>query len=105
MTLRDALTNRKRKAGIAAYSGFAIFAAAMALGGAERSWFLVGIAGFVLFCVSVIYLLFFLRCPACRGRIGYTVGYSGGPFSVSPKIRHCPYCGISLDAKVQKHAV
>jgi heme/copper-type cytochrome/quinol oxidase subunit 1 len=105
MTIRDALTRKKRKAIVIAYAGLAVFALGMGIGAGERPWLLVGMVGFVFFCVGTLYLFFFLKCPACGGRIGYTVSYPSGPFSVSRKIRYCPFCGVSLDSEVEEHAV
>ena len=104
MTLRDALTRQKRKATVVAYAGFAVFALSMAVGAGERPWLVAGMVGFVLFGAGILYLLFFLKCPACGGRIGYTVSYPSAIFSVSRKIRYCPFCGVSLDSEVERHA-
>lgn len=105
MTIRDALTRKKRNATVIAYAGLVIFALGMAISAGEGPWLVVGVIGFALFCAGTLYLFFFLKCPACGGRIGYTVSYPSGPFSVSRKIRYCPFCGVSLDSEVEKHAV
>ena len=105
MTLRDALTRKKRKAALIAYAGMGVFALGMAFSAGQPPWLVVGIAGFVTSASAILYLMFFLKCPACGGRIGYAISYPGGPFSVSRKIRYCPFCGASLDSDVAKHAV
>jgi len=105
MTIRDALARKKRNATVVAYTGLAVFALAMAISAGERPWVVVAVMGFAVFAAGTIYLLFLLKCPACGGRIGYTVSYPSGPFSVSRKIRYCPFCGVSLDSEVEKHAV
>jgi hypothetical protein len=100
MTVRRLIARRKRQASIVAYSGFALFALGMLLGAGEP-WLTVAIPGFAVFFAATVYLLLFLRCPACRGSIGYTVNYPSGPFSVSRKIRFCPFCGIPLDSELE----
>ena len=99
MTVRELIATRKRKASIVAYSGFALFALGMVLDAGEP-WFSVALPGFAVFFAATVYLLLFLRCPACRGPIGYTVNHPSGPFSVSRKIRFCPFCGIPLDSEL-----
>ena len=105
MTLRDALTKKKRRAVLIAYAGMGVFAFGMAVSAGQLPWVAVGIAGFVTSAAAILYLMFFLKCPACGGRIGYAISYPGGPFSVSRKIRYCPFCSASLDSDVGKHAV
>ncbi len=102
MTVRGLIAGRKRRATIVAYSGFALFALGMLLGAEGTTWLIVAIPGFAVFLAGTLYVLFFLRCPACRGAIGYTVSYSSWPFSISPKIRFCPFCGIALDSELEE---
>jgi len=107
MTLRELIARRKRKASIITYSGFALLALGMLLGATTGGppWLIIAIPGFVVFFSGTLYLLFFIRCPACRGAIGYTVSYSSGPFSIFPKIRFCPLCGIALDSELEEKVV
>jgi hypothetical protein len=105
MTVREALAKRKRKVSAVAYSGFTLFVLGMVLGGGGPPWLIVAIPGFVVFLAGIVYLQFFLRCPACRAALGYTVIYSGSPFSISRKIRFCPFCGIALDSELETKAV
>ena len=68
-------------------------------------WLFVAFPGFAVFFAGNWYLLFLLRCPRCRGRIGGTVSYLSGPFSISRKIRFCPFCGVALDSELEAHRV
>src|SRR5438552_18112755 len=94
MTLRKAIIRRKRIAAIVTYAGLAWFVAGMALSGAQPPWLFVAFPGFGICFAGTFYLLFLLRCPRCRGPIGYTVSYLGNPFSISRRIRFCPFCGV-----------
>ena len=105
MTLREVIVKRKRIGAIVTYLGFAWFVAWMALSGAQPPWLFVAFPGFAVFFAGTWYLLFFLRCPRCRGRIGYTVGYPSNPFSISRKIRFCPFCGVALDSELEANRV
>jgi hypothetical protein len=83
------------------YSGFALFG----LGGfitaqTQNPLFLViTFVGFGLFGGSMLYQLYGIRCPSCRGLIGVTLGY-GNPFSLPAGYLFCPYCGVSLDTDI-----
>ena len=42
-----------------------------------------------------------IRCSSCQNRIGQLITPIGGsPFSVSRKLRFCPFCGVDLDAQI-----
>jgi len=83
MTLRELIVRRKRVGTIVTYLGLAWFVVWMALSGAQPPWLFVAFPGFAVFFAGNWYLLFLLRCPRCRGRIGGTVSYLSGPFSIS----------------------
>jgi len=101
MTLRESIAKRKRAAGIVTYAALAWFAAGMGLSGAEPPWVFLAVPGFLVFFAGTFYLLFFLRCPRCGGAIGYVVSYLSSPFSISRRVRFCPFCGVSLDSELE----
>jgi len=105
LTIRERISRRKRKAGLAAYGGFALFALGLFLDGSGRTWLIMAIPGIVVFVGATLYLQFFVRCPACGGAIGYATSYSSSPLSVSRKIRFCPFCGINLDSELDEREV
>jgi hypothetical protein len=104
MTVREIITRRKRKASIVMYSGCALLVLGVILGGGGRPWRIVSVPGLVVAFAAALYSLFFLRCPACAERIGYIVSLTR-PFSISPKIRFCPFCGIALDSELEGKAI
>ena len=97
ITVREFVAKRKRRAGIVAYAGLAMLMIGVLLG-EGHPWLAIIIPGFAVFLGANVYLLFFLRCPRCGGNIGYPVSGISGPFSVSRKVRFCPFCGVALDA-------
>ena len=52
MTIRERLSRRKRKAGLAAYGGFALFALGLFLDGSGRTWLIMAIPGIVVFVAA-----------------------------------------------------
>jgi len=75
----------------------------LGLSNADPPRVFLAIPGVVAFVAGALYLLFLVRCPHCRGRIGQVIGSWGGPFSISPKVRFCPLCGVALDTEIEAH--
>jgi hypothetical protein len=97
MTIRESLSRRKRTAVIIMYVGFVLFASVGILSmHNEKLEFLIPIALLPSMAAGV-YMLYGIRCPRCRGWIASIIAYGGSPFRVSPKLRFCPFCGVSLD--------
>jgi hypothetical protein len=102
MTIRSQISRKKRKALISAYSGMAFFFLGIILLH-ESAWPLILAAiGFSVSGFSMLYAFWRIRCPRCKGNIGYVAMYYGTPFSLSKKINFCPFCGINLDTEVEQ---
>jgi hypothetical protein len=103
MTIRSQISRRKRKLLIITYSGIAFFILGMILSDRlELSPFWPFI-GFAVFLVSImLYGFWGMRCPRCKGNLGYVAMYYGPPFSVSKKIKYCPFCGIDIDTELKE---
>jgi hypothetical protein len=56
LTIRERISRRKRKAGIAAYGGFALFVLGLFLDGSGQTWLIVAIPGIVVFVGATLYL-------------------------------------------------
>jgi hypothetical protein len=101
MTVRDWLSKRKRISTIVGVVGWGSLMASVALTRTvPPPWYLI-VPGMVAFFAAASYLVFFLRCPRCRGPIGNAINYPGGFLSVSPRIRFCPFCGVALDSELE----
>jgi len=98
MKIREMINTQKRKAVIAVSSGMAVFAVSFLISTVYAIMFPVALIGFAVALGGITFLEFGLSCPECRSRIGYAVNYPGRPFAVSPKIRYCPFCGVTLDS-------
>ena len=102
MTIRSQISRKKRKALISAYSGMAFFFLGIILLH-ESGWPLILMfIGFAVAAVSLLYAFWRIRCPCCKGNIGYVAMYYGTPFSLSKKINFCPFCGINIDTELKR---
>jgi hypothetical protein len=97
MTIRNLLDKKKRTVSIITYTGFVIFIAGMFFGVGKNELPVIGLVGFGVAFITVVYAFFGIRCPKCGGGWGYIAMYLGHPFAISKKIRFCPYCGVELD--------
>jgi apolipoprotein N-acyltransferase len=57
----------------------------------------VAIIAFIGFLGCILFLFFALRCPNCRGNMGYTIQWPPSMWGVSERIKYCPFCAIELD--------
>jgi hypothetical protein len=101
MKIREIINTQKRKAVIAMVLGMAAFAVSLVISVVYKVMFSVAFVGFAIAMGAITFLEFGLRCPHCRGRIGYAVNYPGSPLAISSKIRFCPFCGVSLDSSLK----
>jgi len=57
--------------------------------------------GFISAMVYVLGLLFYVRCPSCKGNLGYALSWPvTWVLSVSKEIKFCQFCGTSLDKEI-----
>ena len=98
MTLRSLINKKKRKISITLYSGFFVFIAAVLLSHINRTFLILALFAFGVVFITMIYAFYRVPCPRCNNSWGYIAMYSGGPFSLSKKLKFCPYCGVNLDS-------
>jgi hypothetical protein len=79
----------------------ALFLVAAGLALAELLTPTVVVAVIVASALLPFALLFFLRCPRCRGPLGSLVAHFGPFASLGKRISNCPFCGVSLDAHTE----
>lgn len=102
MKIRDIINTQKRKAVIAVSFGMALFAVGFLTSSAYTGTLPMAIVGFAVAMGGITFMEFGLSCPHCQGRIGCAIHYPGKPFSISPKVRFCPLCGVSLDSNLKR---
>ena len=98
--MRSVINKKKRTGILVFFGGFAIIIADFIRTAAYDSVPVVAFLGFGVSMVGMLYSLFWVICPSCKGTLGHMAMYSGGPFSISKKFRFCPYCGVDLDSEV-----
>jgi hypothetical protein len=99
MTIRDYLRRRKRISFAVLHLGVFIFFGGAIAGFSGSKMFGLAILGFVVAGVGTVYLAR-VRCPQCKERIGTLLGPVGGHYSIPPKFRFCPFCGVELDTQI-----
>ena len=55
----------------------------------------------IVFAGAVLSLVFFLRCPRCKGRLGHFSQHLFSKKAFFSHINYCPFCGVSLDEPYQ----
>ena len=101
MKIREIINTQKRKAVITLVLGMTAFAVSLVISVVYNVMFYVAFIGVAIAMAAITFLEFGLRCPHCRGCIGYAVNYPGSPLAISSKIRFCPFCGVSLDSSLK----
>ena len=102
MKIRDIINTQKRKAVIAASSGMVLFTIGFLTSSAFTGMMPLVVIGFAVAMGGITFMEFGLSCPHCQGHIGCAIHYPGKPFSISPKVRFCPLCGVSLDSVLRR---
>ena len=92
MTIRERLKAKMFKARAIGFGFWLLFAGSFFLPkNSPYAPFLL--IPFVGFAGSVLYVLYFVRCPKCDARLGQSL-------STTSQTNFCPGCGVSLESKV-----
>ena len=103
MTIRSQINAVRRKTLVFTWSAFLLFIIGLFLSQAYPVFISIGVLGFLGFMSGVFFLLFGIRCPQCKGQIGYAIIWPPGRlFTISKKIKFCPFCGVDIDSEIQK---
>ena len=99
MTIRSLTNARKKKVSLVLYSCMSVFIIGVLLGNVHPALIILGILGFAGAFITLIYTYYNgIRCPKCENAWGLLAMQTGGPFSLSKKLRFCPFCGANLDS-------
>lgn len=100
MTIREVL--RRKKLTYFAVASSSLLLGMLALQGAfftSATWLLYpGIALWLIAAGAVVAYRFAVRCPRCRGNIGFSHSNFGRRRVLGSPLMNCPFCGVSLDA-------
>jgi len=103
VTIRQELTQKKRKIMLIGYSGLAFTIVGVILSDKSNGLPLIPLLGLPVFVVCILLVTQTLRCPRCSGNLGQATLAYGSPFSISKAIRYCPFCKADLDADNDRH--
>ncbi|TXH77462.1 MAG: hypothetical protein E6Q88_01030 [Lysobacteraceae bacterium] len=91
MTIRDQLKSQMFKARAVAFGCWLVLAGCLFFfkNSINPAWFSIPFIGFA---GSVLYILFFVKCPMCGARLGQVL-------SSMHKPDFCPGCGVNFDSR------
>lgn len=65
----------------------------------------VSLAGMLLFVGAILTMQRIVRCARCKARLAQTIAmHVAFNWGSGPKVKFCPYCGVSLDEPVPRSA-
>lgn len=96
MTISTAINAKVRRAKIVGFSFWLLFAVSIFVPSTGSVLFL-SVIPFVGFAATILYIIFFIKCPRCSARLGPVTMQSGGIFSRKAKLNFCPNCGVDLN--------
>lgn len=102
MTIRSEINKKKRKIAFVIFFGFAIFILGTAFNISNKEILIIALCGFAIAFFGILYSYFGIACPKCKKSWGYIAMYPG-PFSISRRMKFCPFCGEDIDKEFRSH--
>ena len=99
MTIEELIAGKLRKAKIVGFLFWLAFAATIFFP-FEGNLFFFSLIPFAGFGGTVIYVMYFLKCPKCSSPVGQASLSPGSPFNQKSKLNYCPNCGVSFNESV-----
>lgn len=105
MTIREILGRQKKTLNVITYVGMAIFIPGTMIANNPIAH-MVGLIAFAAMFMTMVYSAFAIKCPKCKESL-FQLVYSSGrsPFSISEKLKVCPFCRVELDAPFDDKAI
>ncbi len=100
MTIRDILNRKKRNAALLYFSAFTFLIISLLISSSYKPIIFFAVLAALACIISLLYLLFGIRCPKCNNYLGIIISYFGGPFAISKKFNYCPFRGIKMDDRI-----
>jgi hypothetical protein len=95
VTIRAAVNRRLRKTTLVSWAGFLMFGVGAMLANIKPQGTVVCLSGFAVCAACILYMYVGIRCTNCKNGIGSLVNH--GPWSLSQRVKYCPFCGVDLD--------
>lgn len=99
MTIEELIGRKLRKAKIIGFLFWLSFAATI-FTPQEGNMFFISLIPFAGFGGTVLYVMFFVKCPKCDAPLGQASMNSGIPFRKKTKLNYCPNCGVNLSEQI-----
>ena len=90
-TIRETLSTQLFRAKVVSFGSWVLIAAGYFLPKGSALQTLVLVA-FLCFAGSVLYIIYFVKCPKCSARLGQAMSGMSKP-------NFCPGCGVSFDSR------
>lgn len=103
MKIREKLNKTRKKIYLLCLISWALTVAVLVLSETQQknSLSILIFITFALFMFMCFYAIFGIRCPKCKGTLGYALCWPPGKWlDISRKIKFCPFCGIELDLEI-----
>ncbi len=104
MKIREKINKIRKRIYLLGFISWLLFVAYLVFSATQKSnsFNALILIPFALFLFSCIFLLFGIRCPNCKGVLGYAICWPPGKWiDISEKIKFCLFCGIGLDSEIQ----
>ena len=102
-TIREQLDRSRGTCFAVALCSLLVFITGLAATAVFPGAMAITIVGFVAFAASVSYLMYWISCPRCRGRIGHSLTWPpGGLMRISSRLKHCVFRGVDFDTQVER---
>ena len=103
MKIREKLNRTRKKIFFLGFISWILFAAGIVLLALQKNdeFPILILIPFGLFMFMCFYSMFGIRCPKCKGMLGYALSWPVGKwFSISEKIKFCQFCGVAFDSEI-----
>lgn len=103
MKIREKLNQTRKKIYLRSFLSWVLILASMVFSAIQNndSFPILILIPFALFMVMCFYSIFGIRCPKCKGMLGYALSWPIGKWlNLSEKIKFCQFCGVNLDSEI-----
>ncbi|MFH1458993.1 MAG: hypothetical protein ABIG64_01285 [Candidatus Omnitrophota bacterium] len=101
MKIREKLNKIKNRLYLMGFLAWLAFPATIILSTINKNFSIYILIPFCIFGFCCMALIFGIRCPKCRGVLGYVICWPPGKwFKISEKIKYCPFCGLDFDSEI-----
>lgn len=105
MKIREKLNQTRKKIYLFGFLSWVLLLASMVFSAIQNndSFPILISIPFALFMFMCLYSIFGIRCPKCKGILGYALVWPIGKrfkFNISEKIKFCQFCGVNFDSEI-----